>query len=154
MTHWGQSYNCPTGCKTILNDIEIHCWSIHLNIFAFRGVLVELTPIPLWGIGRDENNGFQTQKATSPGVPTPVWVISWQIQAMCSGVRGCHCNMYQWIMSPAKRADIDFLSKFCKSVEGINGLVEGWLIVGTCTCMTATQNEDSTHSTRHAPPRS
>ena len=37
--------------------------------------------------------------------------------------------------------------KFCKSVKGTNGIVDGWLIMG----MTTKRSEDNTHSTRHAP---
>ena len=38
-------------------------------------------------------------------------------------------------------------SKFRKSVDGINGIVEGWLIVD----VTTTRSQDSTHSTWHSP---
>ena len=40
---------------------------------------------------------------TNSGVATLLWVISWPVEAMCSGVRGCHPNMNQRILSVAKR---------------------------------------------------
>ena len=58
----------------------------------------------------DEQNAFQHHKLPIMELATPVWVISWQMQAMCSGVMGWRCNMYQWIISIAQRTDMKHFS--------------------------------------------
>ena len=49
-------------------------------------------------------------------------VISWQMQALCSGVRCYHCSMYQWLMFVVKRAVVDFFHGPGQSCSG------GWLL--------------------------
>ena len=77
-------------------------------------------------------------------------VIRWWADintTICSCVRGCHCNFYTKNDVHSKTSWHWTFFEFCYSVEGINGIIEVWIIVGVST----TRSENSTHSTRHAP---
>ena len=55
-----------------------------------------------------QNECISTPKADSFWVTMPVAVISWQIQEMCSCVRGWHGNMYRWMISVSKELALIF----------------------------------------------
>ena len=84
----------------------------------------------MWGHGREWEKCASTLRITNSGVATPMWVL---IQALWSGVRGCRCNMYRWMIG---RITDEW------SVGWISGIVGGWLIVG----VTTTRSKHSTHS--------
>ena len=105
-----KSFYCYIDLRPILwND-----YSLERNL----SFLVTLLVIRWWA---DANNtkglwtGMRKMRYSTKSnseVSTPVWTISWQMQGMCGGVRGYHCNMNQWKMSVAKRADIEHFSNF------------------------------------------
>ena len=95
------------------NTRNIHCRPIHEYFFLWGGG--GGGDLTLLVIGRPADTNTSSWKGTKRirFNTTQFWSCNtsvsnfWETQAMCSGLRGCHCNMYQRIMSVAKRADIE-----------------------------------------------
>ena len=113
---------------------RIHCRPIHWNIFSLERDFIfglnNLSSADDWHknhsriIDGYEKNAFQHQKTRN---------VQW-----CQGVPLQHV-----LKNDVHKKELIF----CKSLKGINGIIEGWLIVGVTTMW----REDSTHPTRHAP---